>query len=72
MTVDGGSPMVKYEVRQEVRNINKSWLEVVFTTEFERVARSTYERCCTDHPNTCFELVKITTEIDCLAFVKSL
>lgn len=60
--------MVRFEIRQQVRTVQKAWLEVVATSESERVARCDYERLVQAHPDEYFELVKIEVMEDCLAF----
>ncbi len=58
----------KYEVRQQVRTVNKRWLETVSSTTVERVAMDDYHRLIRENPNDYFEIVKVTHEEDCLAF----
>ena len=60
--------MILFEVRQQVRTINKRWCEVVYSGAYERPARATYEQCKADFPNGYFELVKVETIEDCLDF----
>lgn len=60
--------MIRFEIRQQVRTVQKSWLEVISTTEIERVARCDYERFVAENPDGYFELVKVELNEDCLAF----
>lgn len=60
--------MIRFEIRQQVRTVQKTWLEVIATSESERVARCDYERFVAENPNGYFELVKVEIVEDCLAF----
>ena len=58
----------KFEVRQQVRTVNKRWLETVFSSTSERVAMYSYHRLVAENPHDYFEIVNVTIEEDCLAF----
>lgn len=57
-----------FKIRQQVRTVNKAWNEEIFSYFYERPARDCYDRLIKDHPNEYFELVKVVTEEECLAF----
>ena len=50
---------IKWEVRQEVRTVDKVWLVAVFESDHERVARQSYDRLVRDNPEAYFELVAV-------------
>ena len=60
--------MTTFEVRQQVRSVHKSWLEKIFDSSSERVARLCYESHVEKYPSEYFELVKVTHTEECLAF----
>lgn len=60
--------MTKFEVRQQVRTVGRRWLETVYTSESDRVARLAYDRFVQEYPGEYFELVKVTRDEECLAF----
>jgi hypothetical protein len=64
--------MYRYEIRQQVKTINKSWLEVVWQTESERVALCEYEKIVNQNPDDYFELVFVDVTEDCIKFTKKL
>lgn len=59
---------IHYEIRQQVKTVNKIWLETIFSTQCERVARASYEDLVKDNPLEYFELLKIENTEECLAF----
>lgn len=58
----------RYEVRQLIGTVDKKWLHAVFTTEFERVAQVSYDRYREENPGEYFELTKIESSEECLAY----
>jgi hypothetical protein len=60
--------MYKYEIRQLVKTIHRSWLEVVWKTESERVALCEYEKIVNEFPDDYFELVFVDITEDCIKF----
>lgn len=69
--------MVLFEVRQLVKSINKQWLECVYKSppsndeSMYRLSEGIYLNAIKQNPNEYFELVKITTEEDCIFHVKN-
>lgn len=59
---------ILFKIRQQVRNVNEARLEEVFSLEYENSARNRYNGMVKYHPNEYFELVKVVTEEECLAF----
>lgn len=59
---------MRYQVRQQVRTVVRSWLEVISDTTIERVARADYARLVAEHPTEYFELVEVRASENCLAF----
>lgn len=62
--------MKTFEVRQQVRTVLQSRLEVVFQSPYERAARISYESLVSGHPGQYFELIAVVHEEECLAFTK--
>jgi hypothetical protein len=62
--------MYKYEIRQQVKTIQRSWLEVVWRTESKRVALNEYERIVNENPGDYFELVFVDITEDCIKFTQ--
>jgi hypothetical protein len=58
---------VRYEIRQQVSTVRKSWLEVISSQTFERPARDEFDRLQAEHPGTYFELVEVLVTENCLA-----
>lgn len=58
--------MTKYEIRQQVRTVPRSWLEVIAEGPFERPLRNEFERLVRENPNEYFELVEVTASETCL------
>ena len=58
----------RFEIRQRVGTVHKRWMEVVVEGMVERVARLTYERLAEDYPTEYFELVRVISDEECLAF----
>jgi len=48
-----------FEVRQQVKLVNRSWLEQVYISESERVATMTYKSLVAENPDCYFELVEV-------------
>lgn len=63
-----GRLVTTFEVRQQVRTVNKGWLESVSSNECARIVRMDYDRLVAEYPSAYFELVKIEHKEDCLAF----
>ncbi len=63
---------IKYEVRQLVGNIKGKRLEVVYTTEVERVAKMSYKGVVEENPDEYFELIKVEHKEECLEFTPNL
>ena len=59
-----------FEVRQQLRTVNRRWLETVYSNTSERVARGTYDSFVKENPQDYFELVKVERNEECLAFTK--
>ena len=59
---------VRFEIRQQVRTVQKRWLEVIASSDFERLMRVEYDRLKNEHPTEYFELVRVELAEDCLAF----
>ena len=59
---------IKWVVRQKVRTVDKAWLVDVFDTEYERVARQSYDRLVRDNPEAYFELVAVLHSEVCRLF----
>ena len=59
---------IRYEIRQQVKTVNKRWLEVVFCSDIERVAGTSYDTLKKEHPDEYFELVRVNHIEECLAF----
>ncbi len=59
---------IHYEIWQQVKTVNKNWLETIFFTQSERVARTSYKDLVKDNPLEYFELLKIENTEECLAF----
>lgn len=59
---------VRFEIRQRVSTVRRSWLEVVHDGAGERATRDEYDRLVQAHPQAYFELVRIEQREDCLAF----
>jgi hypothetical protein len=62
--------MKSYEIRQQVKTIHKSWLEVIWKTESERVALFEYEKIVNENPGDYFELVSVVITENCINFTK--
>jgi len=50
---------ITFEVRQQVKTIQETWLEVVFSTSSDQLANSTFTACVKNHPCEYFELIRI-------------
>lgn len=61
-------PITVFQIKQQVCTVNKCWLEVIATSQFERTARMDYEGLVKEYPEKYFELVKVTTIEECLDF----
>lgn len=59
---------IKWVVRQKVSTVGKAWLVDVFETEYERVARQSYDRLVRDNPEAYFELVAVMHSEVCKLF----
>jgi hypothetical protein len=59
---------VRYEVRQQVCNVNGCRVEVVADHEFERPARMAFDRWKAEQPTAYFELVEVLHTENCLDF----
>jgi hypothetical protein len=60
--------MYEYQIRQQVKTINKNWLEIVWKTKSERVALLEFERIVNQNPDDYFELVFVDITEDCIKF----
>jgi hypothetical protein len=60
--------LYSYEIRQQVKTINKNWLEVIFKCDSERVALCSYDKIINENPNQYFELVLVNITEDCIKF----
>ncbi len=60
-----------YEIRQRVDTVNKGWLETIYKSESERVAKEAFDETQRDHPEAYFELIKVTHNEDCLNFTST-
>ena len=60
--------VTKWEVRQQVRTVDKAWLVAISSSQSERMARMDYERCVASNPDGYFELIRVEHSEDCLAF----
>ena len=58
----------RFEIKQQVRTVDKAWLEVISSTTSENAARSGYSALIKEHPTEYFELVRIRDTQECLAF----
>jgi len=58
----------KFLIKQRVSTVQKRWLEIIYETESERVAISSYEDFVRDNPDKYFELVKTETNEACILF----
>lgn len=61
---------IRFEIRQQVRTVRRSWLEVVAEPTSERVARAAFRRCCQENPGAYFELVAVEVTERCLGYTK--
>lgn len=59
---------MEFEIRQQVKTVRRRWLELVTKSGNERIMRSDYERLAASYPDEYFELVRIETSEECLAF----
>ncbi|MBW2644573.1 MAG: hypothetical protein JRE23_00085 [Deltaproteobacteria bacterium] len=64
--------MFKFEVRQQIKSVDKSWLQVIFESSIERPARMSYLKLVDDYPEEYFELVKVEHKEECLEFTPKL
>lgn len=64
----GVSAMIKYEIRQLVKSIKNNNMVTVFDSQFERLARQSYDQLKKDHPGEYLELVKVETNEECLDY----
>ena len=62
------SAMIKYEIRQLVKSIKSNKMVTVFDSQFERLARQSYDQLMRDHPGEYLELVKVETNEECLDY----
>ena len=62
---------IHFEIKQRVDTCNKAWLETVYRTESERVAKLSFDEIQRDNPDSYFELIKITHEEQCLKFTET-
>ena len=59
---------IRFEIRQLVRSARGQWLEVIERPPNERLALVSYEHLTMLHPLDYFEVVKVTTDEECLDF----
>lgn len=61
---------ITFEIRQSVSDINSRWMRKVheYPELHERSARLDYQSIVNKHPNEYFELVKVVSHEECLAF----
>jgi len=57
-----------YEIRQQVRTVNKHWLETIHTGGSERIAWKSYQILVDEYPNEYFELIEVFSDEKCLKF----
>ena len=57
---------LRYEIRQQVRTVQKTWLEVVSQPTSERTAMNEFEQLRDQYPGTYFEVVRIEVIEKCL------
>jgi hypothetical protein len=60
-----------YEIRQRVDTIYKGWLETIYKSESERVAKIAFDEIRRDHPDAYVELIKVTHNEECLDFTST-
>lgn len=60
--------MIKYQIRQLVKSIRSNNLVTIFDSQFERLARQSYDQLKKDHPGEYLELVKVETNEECLDY----
>jgi len=59
-----------FEIKQQVKTIEKSWLETIATSQSLRVIEIDYERIVKNNPSDYFELIKTVKTEECLAYTK--
>jgi hypothetical protein len=60
--------VIKYEISQQVNTVDKSWLEKIREHQFERIARAEFMRLIAENPKDYFELTKVETVQQTMAF----
>lgn len=60
--------MEHYEIRQQVKTVEKRWLETVYKGPILRVLEITYDELVKDNPDDYFEIVQVTHDEKCLAY----
>jgi len=60
--------MERFEIRQQVKTVEKSWLETIHSSQSHRVLKMTYDNLVKNNPNEYFELVKVVHDEICLEF----
>lgn len=58
----------KYQIKQQVKTINKKWLEPVYESQIYRIANMEYKRMVNDNPGEYFELVFVNIIEECIKF----
>lgn len=58
----------RYEIRQRVSTIYRSWMELVWDTPVERVALAEFDRIKKENPDHYFELMRVETSETCIDF----
>jgi hypothetical protein len=72
LAVNKGEIMEHFEIRQEVKTVEKSWLETIHTSGSLRILEMTYGDLVKNNPDDYFELVRVFKEEKCLAFTPKL
>ena len=60
--------MEHYEIRQQVKTVEKRWLETIHKSLSFNGMKPTYDRLIKENPEDYFELIKVTHNEECLHF----
>jgi hypothetical protein len=63
-----GENMEHFEIRQQVRTVEKRWMETIHKEQSLRMLEMIYEGLVKNNPDDYFELVQVNNSEKCLAY----
>lgn len=60
--------MEHFEIRQQVKTVEKRWLETIHKSTSFNSMKPTYDRLVKENPDDYFEFIKVTHNEECLHF----